>query len=50
MSSTDQLIATVRVEHVIGKESQPHVIDFLLVNTRCSAHNFVSHLGEYVST
>jgi hypothetical protein len=38
LSSQDQLCATVWVEYVKGKESQPFVVEYLLVDIRRSAH------------
>jgi hypothetical protein len=36
----------VWVEHAKGKESQPFVVESLLVDTRRSAHKNLSHLGD----
>jgi hypothetical protein len=50
LSSQDQLGATVWVEHAKGKESQPFVVEYLLVDTRRNAHKSLLHLDELAST
>jgi hypothetical protein len=44
------MYATVWVEQVVGKESQPYAVESLLVDIRRNAHKNLSHLGEVVST